>query len=416
MRKVLLVEPSFPIPAKSKNHSSFLPIGLLKIASYLRENGTQVKLVRGVPQNLEGITDVVAFDPTEIWVTSLFTYWAEYVRAAVQAYRELLPSAKFLVGGIYASLRPKDEVKEYLGCDEVHQGVLPEAERYFPAYDLIQDTNPHRIDYQILHASRGCERRCRFCGAWKIEPQFVPERSIADKVRFKKLVFYDNNFLMNPYVEDILYELIEMKKQGKIVWCESQSGFDGRILLQRPHLARMIKEAGFRYPRIAWDWGYGEYRQIQRQLEMLKYAGYDSTETYVFMVYNWELPFEGLEKKRLKCWEWKVQIADCRYRPLAQLYDHYNPAKEAQTSNDYYIHQNWTDALVRQFRKNVREQNICVRHGLSLYSKSLERKAVSREIVRKLKDSVDENERAGLLGSAGVDYWTPDQVRYPPAA
>ena len=46
IKKVLLVEPNFPIPAKSRNHSNFLPIGLLKIASYLRSKSIEVKLIR----------------------------------------------------------------------------------------------------------------------------------------------------------------------------------------------------------------------------------------------------------------------------------------------------------------------------------------------------------------------------------
>ena len=35
VKSVLLVEPNFPIPAKSRNHKNFLPIGLLKIAARL---------------------------------------------------------------------------------------------------------------------------------------------------------------------------------------------------------------------------------------------------------------------------------------------------------------------------------------------------------------------------------------------
>lgn len=46
IEKVILVEPDFPIPNKSRNHSNFLPIGLLKIASYFRENGIEVELIR----------------------------------------------------------------------------------------------------------------------------------------------------------------------------------------------------------------------------------------------------------------------------------------------------------------------------------------------------------------------------------
>ena len=46
VKNVLLVEPNFPIPNKSRNHSNFLPIGLLKIAAYLREKSINVKLIR----------------------------------------------------------------------------------------------------------------------------------------------------------------------------------------------------------------------------------------------------------------------------------------------------------------------------------------------------------------------------------
>ena len=45
-KNVLLVEPNFPIPNKSRNHSNFLPIGLLKIAAYLKSKNINVELIR----------------------------------------------------------------------------------------------------------------------------------------------------------------------------------------------------------------------------------------------------------------------------------------------------------------------------------------------------------------------------------
>ena len=245
-------------------------------------------------------------------------------------------------------------------------------QNHLPAYDLVNGTNPHPLDYQIIHTSRGCPRKCPFCGTWKIEPEFTPKRSIKNEIKFGKVVIYDNNLLANPYIENILNELIELKKKRKIKWVESQSGFDGLILPEKPYLAKMIKEAGFRYPRIAWDWEYKQHKQIKKQIDILVEAGYKSNEIFVFMLYNWGIPFEEMEKKRIKCLEWRVQIADCRYRPLDQLYDNYDPRIIGQTSKDYYIHEKagWTDALVKQFRKNVRRQNICVRHGFPFYSKS----------------------------------------------
>ncbi|MCD6171764.1 MAG: cobalamin-dependent protein, partial [Thermoplasmata archaeon] len=416
---ILLVEPNFPIPPKSKNHKNFLPIGLLKIATYLRDQGHRIKLLRGVPKKLDELAEIKNFNPHEIWVTSLFTYWANYVRDAVQFYKKMFPKAIVRVGGIYASLFPENDVKRYTGCDKVHKGVIPEVENYaemhFPAYDLIKEKNPHPIDYQIIHTSRGCPRKCPFCGTWKIEPRFIPKKSIRTEIRYKKIVIYDNNFLMNPYIEDILNELIDLKKKRKIEWVESQSGFDGRVLIKKPYLAKMIKEAGFRFPRIAWDWEYKQYPLIKKQIDLLKSAGYSSKEIFVFMLYNWNISFEEMERKRIKCWEWKVQIADCRYRPLNQLFDNYNPRVIGQTKKNYYIHEKggWTDALIKQFRKNVREQNICVRHGFPFYSRDFERKAINGKLMKKVKALNNIEEKKKFLDKIGADYWFPNQVRYP---
>ena len=153
MSGILLVEPNFPIPPKSRNHKNFLPIGLLKIATYLRDHDHQVELIRGIPKDSTKLKE--RLNPEEVWVTSLFTYWARYVREAVQHYREMFPSAQIKVGGIYASLLTPEEVKEYTGCDEVHQGAIPEVEKYAkshpPAYELLGNANPHPIDFQIVH-------------------------------------------------------------------------------------------------------------------------------------------------------------------------------------------------------------------------------------------------------------------------
>ena len=51
VKNVLLVEPNFPIPNKSRNHSNFLPIGLLKIAAYLKRKSINVELIRFEEEN-----------------------------------------------------------------------------------------------------------------------------------------------------------------------------------------------------------------------------------------------------------------------------------------------------------------------------------------------------------------------------
>ena len=376
-----------------------------------------MRLVRGPPSSSDELSQLVKFNPREILVTSLFTYWSEYVRQTVKFYRGLFPNAKIIVGGIYTSLRPVEEVIEYTECDEVFQGVMEEAELYTPAYNLLDGINGHKLDYQILHASRGCIRHCEFCGTWRIEPEYKPKKSIVDKILpgIRKLVFYDNNLLANPYIETILSELADLKHAKQILWCESQSGFDGRILENKPHLARMLKEAGFQNPRMAWDWGYEQHESIKNQIDLLINAGYKSNQVYVFVIYNWDTPFEEMEQKRIKCFKWKVQIADCRYRPLDQMFDYYNGRIQNQTNADYHIHEEagWTDALVKQYRRNIREQNICVRYGFPFYSRPFEHKSQGKQVRRKVKLLPTIEEKTAFMVSHGYDYWIPDGQRYP---
>jgi len=105
---------------------------------------------------------------------------------------------------------------------------------------------------------------------------------------------------------------------------------------------------------------------------MLADVGYNKKDIYVFMIYNYDLDYYEMKKKLVKCKKWGVQIADCRFRPLNQTFDNYNPRRK-QSDSDYHLHTNWTDRQVKLFRRKVREQNIVIRHGFSFYSRELER-------------------------------------------
>ena len=388
IKNVLLVEPNFPIPNKSRNHSNFLPIGLLKISAYLKTKNINVKLIRFEENKDEdyGQTTLIStekneFKPDLICVTSIFTYWSKYVKNAVFYYKNKFKNTPILVGGVYASLMP-EHCKKYTKCSDVIQGPIPEVENLIPDYSLVD------VDYQIIHTSRGCIRKCGFCGTYIIEPDWVCKKSIKDEIIKKKLVFYDNNLLANQYIEDILKELIELKKEKKISYLESQSGFDGRILRKKPRLAKMLKDAGFKNPKIAWDYGVKQAPKIKEQIDLLIDAGFTAKEISVFMIYNYEPAYEEMEQKRVKCAEWGVQITDCRYRPLDATDDNYSSFKRNQTSEDYYIHEEcgWTDTKVRKFRRNIRRHNICMRHEVDYHSTILERKQIPQEDAKKYRE------------------------------
>lgn len=374
-RKVLLIDPTFPPSRKSRNHSDLLPVGLLKIGAYLKTEDIEVKLLR-LNSNYD-ISEYNKFNPDLILITSVFTYWAEYVKDAVSFSRKIFPNVPVLVGGIYASLCP-DSCKNFTKCDEVIVGTVNGAEGIAPDYSLL-GVDAKEIDYQVIHSTRGCNRKCEFCGVYKIEPEFLCKKSIKDEIIRKKLVFYDNNLLANPYIEDLLNELINLRNKRIITQCESQSGFDGRILVKTPNLGKLLKYANFKNPKIAWDGSYETKSQRKKELDVLINAGYKPKDISIFMVYNYKLNYEEMEKKRVECFNWGVQISDCRYRPLDRIDDNYNPyAKKPQTNKDYHINSNWTDELVRKFRSNVRKHNICIRHEMKYYSNMAERKKISK--------------------------------------
>ena len=416
---ILLIEPNFPKPSKSKNHNGFMPIGLLKLATYHRKKGNAICIVRGevaaeeiLFEHPNGINSKYTI-PNEILITSCFTYWSKYVKKSVLYYKKLFPDAKIIVGGIYASLMP-EHCKKYTKCDEVFVGVHEGAEKCRPNYRYIEK-HYGNIDYQIIHTSRGCIRRCKYCGVDRVEPEFKYKSSIKDEIVKRNIVFYDNNLLANPHIKSILTELAYMKEKGKILWCEPQSGIDGRILIKNPELAFLMKKANFKNIRISWDGNYEDYINIEKQVNLLRKVGYIERDIFVFMRYNWEIPFEEMEKKRLKCWEWKVQISDCRFRPLNKTFDRYNGQmfRNGQTGRDYHIHKvsGWTDKKIRRFRQNIRRQNICIRLKIQFYSNCIERnfinKYVSKELITIAKD-YPKKEIEPILNALKVPYWFPE--------
>ena len=73
VKDVLLVQPPFPSRSKSHNHSDFCPIGLLKIASYLRQKNI-------TPHLVNELSDEIPIKPQLIMITTLFTYYSKYVK------------------------------------------------------------------------------------------------------------------------------------------------------------------------------------------------------------------------------------------------------------------------------------------------------------------------------------------------
>ena len=171
--KVLLVEPDY--------YTRFPPLGLLKLASYHRSRGNQVKLVRGIKENLK-------FKPDRIEITTLFTYAWKPVHEVIEFYHGKFSSAKMRVGGIYASLMPH-RLRSFFSFIDIHTGLFEEADGYLPAYDLLNEVEKwKKWDSTILFTSRGCIRNCSYCvvpylrGKERSRPLEEVSKEIRDRI------------------------------------------------------------------------------------------------------------------------------------------------------------------------------------------------------------------------------------------
>lgn len=74
----------------------FVSLGLLYIASFLRNNGCRVVLIDCLNPS----------PPDMVFVTSMMTYWYPGVFEVIRIVNELLPDAPVVLGGNYATICP----------------------------------------------------------------------------------------------------------------------------------------------------------------------------------------------------------------------------------------------------------------------------------------------------------------------
>jgi hypothetical protein len=141
----------------------------------------------------EDISSIQA--PSFLLITSLMTYWYPGVVQAVRIAKEIHPNTPVILGGIYARLCP-GHAKEVSRADIVWDGSeeisfltallkekdippVPRAEGIpgYAAFDLL-----HGIDYICISASRGCPLSCSYCAARFLNPSFS-RRRVPDVIR-----------------------------------------------------------------------------------------------------------------------------------------------------------------------------------------------------------------------------------------
>jgi hypothetical protein len=317
-KNILLIEPGY----KNK----YPPLGLMKIAQYHGPLGKNdnVTFVKGeAPEALESSWD-------RIYVTSLFSFeWKKISDAIDYAMKAANgQSSKVFVGGIAASLMQEEfqaeprwrgvrvirglldrSPSESLELDEFSEEFYADDYDGTPIEDLIPDYSIlEQIEYEypvrdayFTYASRGCVRKCTFCGVPKLEGKQRDAASITGIVKGidalygpkKDLTLMDNNVVASARYKEIIAEIIDLgfhagatlERNGRTHKrrVDFNQGVDARILCKDPMYLREMSKICIDPLRIAFD----HAGMIKPYGQAIRYAAeFGLTKLSNYMLYN----------------------------------------------------------------------------------------------------------------------------------
>lgn len=190
--------------------------------------------------------------PSEVWISSVMTYWWESTRdLTLRVRRYFGKRTKIILGGIYPTLAP-EHAAQMTAADVVVAGEVDEAN------DLWTDLSLYRKKptYAIITPSRGCPYDCSYCaqktinaGATKVrfrDPKDVVAE-MKDKYRrygIRDFAFYADFLLINfnlniiPILRQIIVEKLPFRLYAP-------EGLDTRYLCQSQELLDLMKAAHF---------------------------------------------------------------------------------------------------------------------------------------------------------------------------
>lgn len=355
---ILLIRPPFNQARNNKYNS--VPLGLLKISAWKKSLGNNVYYVNGsIP------TEDIPYDTiSEIYVTSVFTYELDIVLSSARFWKSLCKNAKLILGGTAVTMMP-EYCKQQIPEAEIVVGYHPEAEKFIPDYSVLQTDSKEINNTQIIHTQRSCKYKCPWCMVYKIEPEdifynaeFVKNRILANPNR-KDVLLYDNNFLGNIYLNELLDMFIELHKEKKFKFMATQ-GFKNILMTQE--LAHKIKSAGFYNIRFSWD-NESQEKSALNCIEFFENAGYKRNSLQLFVIINNTETPKVIEKRYLRIYELGCSIHSDRYRPPDSTYDNYHKG-----GTDYFINSEygWSDSNIRSTLNLMSQINYSTRMGCML--------------------------------------------------
>ena len=186
-----------------------------------------------------------------VLIQTSMTYWYRGIQEVIEDIRELQPSAKTVLGGIYATLCTSHA--QSLGADLVVQGADLK-----PLWQLLSVEPKTGIPYWlsdeagvgIIKITEGCPFHCTYCSAPLLWPGFV-ERPTAVclnelhhlvAVGSRNVAFYDDALLFNA--DRVLVPFLEEAIKANLqISFHTPNALNARFMT--PELARLMVRAGF---------------------------------------------------------------------------------------------------------------------------------------------------------------------------
>ena len=298
----------------------------MKIAQYHgpRGKGDRVRFIKGEDRS------VLAEAWDRVYITTLFSFEYRKTTQAIDFALEVIngQADKIFVGGIAASLmneRFRSEqrwqgIRFIKGLLSAPPGVALQLDEFTEEF-YSDDTNGRPIedlvpDYSILdqvgysypvhdayfgYTSRGCIRKCHFCGVPTLEGAQRDTESLTRLVTDieklygpkKDLILMDNNVVASPRFKEIIAEIRDLGfvpgaklARGKMPVqrrVDFNQGVDARILCKDPVYLRELATICIKPLRIAFD-----HLGVSKPYEQaVRYAAaYGLTELSNYMLYN----------------------------------------------------------------------------------------------------------------------------------
>ncbi len=331
-KNILLIEPGY----KNK----YPPLGLMKIAQYHGPHGKNdhVKLIKGEDKSVLS----TAWD--RIYVTSLFSFEWKKTSDSIDFALKVAngQASKVFVGGIAASLMQDEFLAvprwrgvrviaglldkppaEALELDEFAEELYSSDYDSTPIEDLIPDYSIidqieykyHVHDAYFAYASRGCVRKCEFCGVPKLEGDQKDTNSISAIISGieklygpkKDLTLMDNNIVASANFREIIAEIIDLGFHAGATLerngyhykrrVDFNQGVDARILCKDPMYLQEMSKICIDPLRIAFD-----HTSMKKPYsQAIRFAAeHGLTKLSNYMLYNYnDTPDDLYERMRL---------------------------------------------------------------------------------------------------------------------